>query len=384
MDNKTCKFKSGFSPWVFTTYACTCACPYCMIPKVQEQAMPPDTFEEMLKITEKLFEKGIYDNASFRLSGGEPLLAWDNYASLVTEYREKYPGQMNFGLLSNLTVLKDDMIEWMLKNRVGIQASLDDLKGSKILKTGEPSAPIVMENLKRLKEAKVNFTVNTVYNAEDTRSLDDLVDYICQLNPSQWGFSASFTIQDDSYLEEALAFIKLGILRLRDNGFDIRNKFRFYNEVINKPGQTCQAGCGLFAIGPNLEVWSCQQQVDKPPLGYFDGNVKELLATSAANAYFRDRVLLPQCTDCSVLHWCRGGCRAIHESNAKAVDITCRIKQEIVNYILKNTSDRPPMKPMQKKCLKDKASLGNMIEVYAGSSELGEVETPSLGFEAKE
>jgi hypothetical protein len=36
--------------------------------------MSSETFEKMFFVTEKLFEKGDYDNASFRLSGGEPFL----------------------------------------------------------------------------------------------------------------------------------------------------------------------------------------------------------------------------------------------------------------------------------------------------------------------
>jgi radical SAM protein with 4Fe4S-binding SPASM domain len=126
---------------------------------------------------------------------------------------------------------------------------------------------------------------------------------------------------------------------LKKTGFDIRNRFRFYNEVIGNPGHTCHAGVGLFALGINLEVWSCQSMIDKKPLGYFDENLKSLLATSEDNKYFYNRTLLPQCTDCSVLNWCRGGCRAVHLTDMKAVELTCRIKQEIINFILRETKN---------------------------------------------
>jgi radical SAM protein with 4Fe4S-binding SPASM domain len=78
-------------------------------------------------------------------------------------------------------------------------------------------------------------------------------------------------------------------------------------------------------------------------LGYFDENIEALLATSEANKYFFNRTLLPQCTDCSVLNWCRGGCRAVHLTDMKAVEITCeitcKIKQEIIDFILKETNN---------------------------------------------
>jgi radical SAM protein with 4Fe4S-binding SPASM domain len=309
-----------------------------MVPEIGDNSMSADTFEKMLWITGKLFEKGDYDGASFRLSGGEPFLAWKNYADLVTTSTEKYKNKISFGVLSNLTVLTDDMIEWMKRNRIGIQVSLDDLTISKPLNNGESSSPFVLKNIERLQEANIDFSINTVFNYEYTKSLKDLVDYICSIrNLSQWGFSASFTINDDTYINEIIDAVKLGILRLRDEGFDIRNKFRFYNEIINQPGRTCHAGVDIFALGTNLEVWPCQSMIDRQPLGHFDENIKELLATSDDNKYFYNRTLLPQCTDCGVLNWCRGGCRAVNLTDKKAVDITCRIKQEIIPFILRET-----------------------------------------------
>lgn len=228
----------------------------------------------------------------------------------------------------------------MLRNKIGIQVSLDDLVVSKPLNNGESSSPVVLKNIERLKEAKANFSINTVFDYSNTKNLKSLVDYICSINPSQWGLSASFTLNDDTYIEEIIDAIKLGILRLRDNGFDVRNKLRFYNEIINYPGQTCSAGVGIFALGTNLEVWACQSMIDTKPLGYFDEKLKELLATSEDNSYFRNRTLLPQCTDCSVLNWCRGGCRAVHLSDMKAVNVTCKIKQAIIPFIQYETNNK--------------------------------------------
>jgi uncharacterized protein len=304
--------------------------------------MSSETFEKMLYITEKMLEKGDYDGAVFRLSGGEPLLVWKNYADIVTKYKEKYKGKMSFGILSNLTVLTDEMLEWLNKNKVGVQVSLDDLENSKPLNNGESSSRVVLKNIERLKEAKVDFSMNTVLDYNKTKDLTGLVDYVCQQPISNYGLSASFTLNDDIYIDEILTTLKLGIIRLKQNGFDIRNNLRFYNEVINYPGRTCHAGVSIFALGTNLEVWPCQSMIDKKPLGYFDENLKRLLATSKDNEYFRNRTLLPQCTDCNVLNWCRGGCRAIHLTDKKAVDITCKIKQEVMSFILRETQNYNP------------------------------------------
>jgi uncharacterized protein len=355
-----------------------------MVPKVGNNSMAPETFEKMLIITEKLFEKGDYDNATFRLSGGEPFITFQNYKDIVTKYKEKHNGKMRFSLLSNLTILTDEMIDWMQRNNIGVQVSLDDLEHSKPLNSGESSSSLVLQNIRRLQEANVQFSINTVFNYEHTKSLRDLVDYICSIKKlSQWGFSASFTINDDSYINEIIDTIKLGILRLRDNGFNVRNNFRFYNEVINYPGRTCHAGVGIFALGTNLEVWPCQSMIDKKPMGYFDENLKELLATSPDNEYFRNRTLLPECTDCNVLNWCRGGCRAVHLTDKKAVAITCRIKQEIINFILKETSNSSYNHSHNCNCNHSSNDgldkyLNDYIQEQATKAESRFVETPPL------
>jgi radical SAM protein with 4Fe4S-binding SPASM domain len=95
----------------------------------------------------------------------------------------------------------------------------------------------------------------------------------------------------------------------------------------------------LFAIGTNLEIWPCQSLIDQQPLGFFDENIKELFATSENNKYFYNKTMLPQCTDCKVLNWCRGGCRVVHLINMKAVDIACRIRQETIPFILQETQN---------------------------------------------
>jgi radical SAM protein with 4Fe4S-binding SPASM domain len=346
--------------------------------------MSAETFEKMLFVTEKLFKKGDYDNASFRLSGGEPFLVWKNYADLVTRYTEKHKGKMSFGLLSNLTILTDDMIEWMSRNKIGVQVSLDDLENSKPLNNGESSSSPVLENIERLKDAKIPFSINTVFDYGKKKSLKKLADYVSRQPISQYGFSASFTLNDETYIEEIIDTIKLGILRLRDNGFDVRNKFRFYNEIINQPGRTCHAGVSIFALGTNLEVWPCQSMIDKKPLGYFDEDLKTLLKTSEDNKYFRDRTLLLRCTDCEILNWCRGGCRAVHLSDMKAVDLTCRIKQEIILFILKETEHYRYRQHSNCNCDNQAdGNLDNMIKNYIMSMpkagiEPMFVETPAL------
>jgi uncharacterized protein len=142
--------------------------------------MTSETFERLLKTTQNIIEAGNYDQAIFRLSGGEPLLVWKNYANLVTEYKQKLGGKMVFGLLSNLTILNDEILEWMKQNDIGIQVSLDDLHNSKPLKNGVSSSSIVLKNIEQLEKANICYSINSVFDYEKsgTNGLKELVKYI--------------------------------------------------------------------------------------------------------------------------------------------------------------------------------------------------------------
>ncbi len=330
------------SPWVFTTYACNCACPYCMVPKANkdDMNMSAKTFKKMLDITEEIYEKGHYTDVFFRLSGGEPLLNWKDYEKLVTDFKKKHKDKAKFGLLSNGVVLNDKIIDWMKRNQMGIQISLDDLENSKPLHSGKSSSFAALEAIEKLKKAKQPFGLNTVLDFSKTKDLTALVDYVCEQSQffQEWGLSASFTLKDKENLEEIKDILKLAILRLKKNGFDIARRLRFYNEVIASPGRTCQAGVSLIALGTNLEVWTCQSLIDRKPLGFYSKDIDTLLKTSEDNQYFLKRTLQPQCTDCNVLNWCRGGCRAVYYTNdTVAAEVTCELKKELIPFIVKES-----------------------------------------------
>jgi radical SAM protein with 4Fe4S-binding SPASM domain len=295
--------------------------------------MSSKTFEKMLQTSERLVDNGTYGDIGFRLSGGEPLLVYDTYKDLVSKYY-KCNRNFSFGLLSNLTILTDEMLKGLQKNRIGVQVSLDDLENSKPLANGQSSSKITMRNIKRFQEEGIGFSINTVLDIKNTKSLKDMVEYICSLNNVQWGLNASYTMNDESISDEVIKVFKEAILLLGEKNFNILYGLRFYNMTIGRNEGGCISGIGTCALGTNLEVWPCQCFSYKKPLGYYDENIKEILATSKENEYFRNRTLLPQCTDCSILQYCRGGCRAVNMTDEKAVEVTCKIKQEVVKFIL--------------------------------------------------
>jgi radical SAM protein with 4Fe4S-binding SPASM domain len=305
-----------------------------MIPemKCEEKSMSSQTFRKMLETTEKLFNNGTYNQAHFRLSGGEPFLAFNNYKDIVVEYQRKYPGKMTFGILTNLTHFYDEIADWMEENNIGMQISLDDLISGKPLKNGKSSSETVLKNIQKVQSRNINFSFNTVLDIERTKDLTRLANYVSSFKNIEWGLNASYTENDPNKINEVIKIFDDCILQLVRRGFDIQNRLRFYNTTVGQGRGGCSAGINSFAIGTNLEVWPCQSLCDKFALGYFNENIKELLMKHPRNEYFRERRMRPECSDCPILGFCRGGCRATHHDD-KVNDVVCQIRRNIIEKL---------------------------------------------------
>jgi radical SAM protein with 4Fe4S-binding SPASM domain len=274
----------------------------------------------------------------FRLSGGEPFLVFDTYKDLVTEYYQKMDGKFTFGMLTNLTHLTDEMADWMVKNDIGCQVSIDDMDNSKPLVNGKSSSEITLKNVVKLMAHNIMFSFNTVLDISKTKSLIPLANYICSFKKNFWGLNASYTSSNKADVEQTKIIFKEAVDYLVAKNFSL-NGLRFYNMIVNQPRNTCSAGRNIFALGTNLDVWPCQSMLDSPPLGFFDEHIFDLLREAEANRYFYESGLLPECIDCNILQWCRGGCRATHQ-NKDIVAVTCEIKRDIFDYIVQKANEQ--------------------------------------------
>jgi len=161
---------------------------------------------------------------------------------------------------------------------------------------------------------------------------------------------------------------------------------RFYNTVVGTGRGGCSAGVDSFAIGTNLEVWPCQSWCDREPIGCFDENIKETLKTSAGNEYFRNRRMMPDCSDCPVLGYCRGGCRATHESE-EINGAVCQIRRDILGklargYYTNNRQNSGQARNCKCSSGRHDEGVGKILEDYAqklpDAKEVMLVDTPSL------
>jgi radical SAM protein with 4Fe4S-binding SPASM domain len=357
-----------------------------MVPLKNNSTMDKETFQKMIFITEKLIEEGVYDNVHFRLSGGEPLINFQVYKDIITKVRRKCPTTIKFGILTNGVLITDEILDWMQLNGIGAQVSLDDLINSKPLKDGSSSSLKTVENLLKIKRRGMekSISINTVLDVDKTESLIPLVNFICKEFPNNtWGLNASYTEGDSTKTEKILKIFKEGISYLKEKGFDIKNNLRFYNMVVGQSQGGCCAGTdSMFSIGTNLEVWACQSLLDKEPLGPYDENIISTLQ-NPANEKFYNQEIYKNCAWCPIIEFCKGGCRVVY-SNPDIMDNTCKIKREIIEFILDETTGYVPLSQRMNMENRDVLNIGTIIDDYVLTSANKESATPEGSLSVKD
>jgi sulfatase maturation enzyme AslB (radical SAM superfamily) len=127
------------------------------------------------------FHNNSFQSLNFVFLGGEPLLAFDNYKNIIPQYKNLFP-KFNFEIVSNLTILSDEILRWLKNNHIRIAVSLDDLEHSKPFHNGEDTAPCVLGNITKLQKENIQFNICSVVDSAKIKTLIPLANYIKGLN----------------------------------------------------------------------------------------------------------------------------------------------------------------------------------------------------------
>lgn len=89
--------------------------------------------------------------------GGEPLVEWENLKNVVVTKKALAASQniiLQFSIVTNMTLLTEDKLDWLLANRVGIHASIDGCAPAQDTErrfhNGQGTSEIVYANARRL------------------------------------------------------------------------------------------------------------------------------------------------------------------------------------------------------------------------------------------
>ena len=327
------------------TNVCNMSCLYCQAQSEKGKIHGKMSFET----AEKAVDIALMcpsNSLSFEFQGGEPLINFDTIKHIIEYTKSKNTDkQIEFNLVSNLTLITDEMAKYLTSNHVRISVSLDGdlqlhntnrryrdgsgtyedaLRGIKLIKKYGAS-PGAIQTTTRYSLSKYKEIIDT-YVELGFRSI-----FLRPLTPLGY---ANETWDEIGYsVDEFMEFYKNAlnyILELNKNGiyFTEGHAQIMLNKIINGESvnymelrSPCGAGLGQMAFYYNGNVFTCDEGRMLSEMGndsfklgnVYDNSYGELIESSACKAVCSASYLesLPVCGDCVYNPYC-GVCPVIN------------------------------------------------------------------------
>lgn len=110
------------------TLRCNESCVYCHASRADMDAVHTDMTHEVADKAVELALQSTSPSITIEFQGGEPLVAFDVVKHIVETARQKnraYGKQLEFTMVSNLALMTDDKLAWLVDNKVQICTSID-------------------------------------------------------------------------------------------------------------------------------------------------------------------------------------------------------------------------------------------------------------------
>lgn len=322
------------SPWIFTTNQCNLRCPYCYV-KWNDDKMSKKTYKKINDTFLGMLSRNELDFCVYRIAGGEPALVFDDWKPFVEEFLTNCGGKGFVSIITNLTILTDDMLQFFKehKDKIGFGVSLDGYSYSKPFPDGRSTAGIVRENIDKLISIGIkNIDISTVLDSKSFSDLDALAEYVSKRNIG-WGiYLDHFFCGEIEYEKICLNVIK-AINVLNANNYDLIHNFKFDNIKLDSHYEGCTAGEKLITIATNGDLYPCQTLINEKPIkNIFD--VCDLIEELKNQKYYKvgyNYELPEDCMKCSLKDLCGGGCKLHNlKENRK---FTCDIIKTVLLYL---------------------------------------------------
>ena len=308
------------------SYRCNLACPYCMqgLDKSNKQIEIKD-IDKILTFTSNTIEYSFAEDVAItkiyaHLYGGEPMLqkqALQYFCAGIKNIAEKYKCEDIYSMTSNMTILDDDMIQFMQKYNINVQISIDGIKEQhdrrRMFANGCGTYDTILNNLKKLQKAGLKDCVVIRLNI-DKDNLPDAEKIYTEVkeysNDVYFGFLDAFKGYNDHFSSQCVS-----------NEIYPEIVSKTFNDIYQKYGQPISTSFGKMSpcsinsenkyfIDPFLNVYKCEMLLNQTDnrIGFID-NDGQLIKTSAFYRQMnRSPQLFPECLACKLLPLCAGGC----------------------------------------------------------------------------
>ena len=324
MENFTTVYSKPQAVTMLLTNDCNLACSYCFESNKGKDYMPKEMALDILKATYNPVDPmaGIF---TLNMFGGEPLMNWDTFKA-VCDYVLENNLKIRITATTNLTLLTDEMIDYIDELSIPILVSVDGIKEVHD-KHRCDSFDKVIENMKKLIdrdlgyliEARMTVAPDTAkYMYESVKMLVDLgINNIANVPASDLEWDAQ-SIQDYKDNYEKILDMYIDILNDETNKrnislYKVDQALNLALEPIKEDTSMCNIGNPRWVIVDwKGDIWPCPD--------YPTTNNVDLIAGKIGNFYTgvdetkvdpKPMVAtyeLERCKGCEAISICKSGC----------------------------------------------------------------------------
>ena len=328
------------------TSKCNLSCKYCYEygeDKITEPSTKPRFMSEETarqSVDFMFAESGDSRHVHLTFFGGETLLNFKvlRYALAYAKEKAAAHGKtVDASLTTNATLLKDDIIDWMVDESVGVTVSMDGDRdsqdASRVFANGLGSYDVVLPRVKKLlakhTRRPIGARVTLTRENLDVRAIykhlkEDIGFWEVGFAPVTTSWQRDYAIPDEGFEHMLAGFQSLAqdyldyALEGRHHGFsNIRDTIQEIHKGVAK-AYPCGAGFGLLGVATDGEVGLCHRFAGSSThsLGTVTDGIDHALRESFLDKHHIDKKT--DCSQCFARSLCAGGC--YHEAHTRYGD----------------------------------------------------------------
>lgn len=170
---------------------CNLNCTYCYGEKGR-YGQPPQLMkgETAKMLIDNLLPEYGSELRNIKFFGGEPLINFTAIKQVIDYLEEELELALRYNIVTNGTVMTDEIIEYVKKYKMDISVSLDGPQSvhdiQRVFESGKGTYVRIMKNIEKMKEAGIDFGIECTYSAHHVRqgiTLRDLFEFFRELTP---------------------------------------------------------------------------------------------------------------------------------------------------------------------------------------------------------
>ncbi len=334
-------------------HACNMKCSYCFASQgdfgMDACLMSLETAKQALDFL--MHQSGDIRNLEVDFFGGEPLLVAPMLQELVKYGRElekQWNKNINFTLTTNALLLDDDIIQFVLDQKMGVILSLDGRPATndrhRMLNDGSGSYDIIVPNIRKMVDSHpISYYVRGTFskkNLDFSKDLQHIVELgfkSVSLEPAV-GKDNGFSIQEEDLPEVLLEYERMTeLLYAYKQAGETVDFFHFNLDLqkgpcLAKRVSGCGAGMEYLVVTPSGDIYPCHQFVGENNFlmgNIFEASLNEQIRRDFAHNHLQNK---PECKACWARYFCGGGCHAnAYHSNgdiSKPSQVSCAMHRK--------------------------------------------------------